>query len=298
MGSVTRRGLASTGRDVVGALVLSSWDAFLTVAQSADLDRSTRLPGWRAQEICVHLGVWDDYHALDGLLASARAGGGATPDVDAANARVTAAHRNAPRPDVLAALHRHREAVEHYLRTTAPSKLDLAPTAAPVGVLPFLTTMVAECYELAVHALDLADAGAAQPPESLLDAGLAALADVTGALAAAHDVPGGAALLTPTGGWRFEAGGGGWLVEQLPGRARVEGAAVTGEAGTLLEASAGRANPVALLARRKLGLRDPAGLLALAPLVDAAPNLPGGPILRLAARSLSGAAGLLTRLRR
>jgi hypothetical protein len=78
----------------------------------------------------------------------------------------------------------------------------------------------------------------------------------------------------------------------------VDGAAVTGEAAVLLEASAGRANPVALLARRRLGLRDPGGLLALAPLVDLAPNLPGGPILRLAARSLSGAAGILTRLRR
>jgi uncharacterized protein (TIGR03083 family) len=281
----------------VGALVLSSWDAFITVAQSADLDRSTRLPGWRAQEVCVHLGAWDDYRAFEGLLASARAGGGATPDVDAANAQVTSAHRGAPRAEVLAALRRHRDAVEQYLRT-APADLDLAATVAPVGVLPLLTTITAECYELAVHALDLADAGAAQPPESLLDAGLAALADVTGALAAAHDVPGGAALLTPTGGWRFEAGGGGWLVEQLPGRVRVEGPGVTGEAGTLLEASAGRANPVALLARRKLGLRDPAGLLALTPLVDVAPNLPGGPILRLAARSLSGAAGLLTRLRR
>jgi uncharacterized protein (TIGR03083 family) len=297
MGTVTRRGLVSAGRDIVGALVLSSWDAFLTVARSADLDRPSRLPGWRAQEICVHLGVWDDYDALDGLLASARAGGGGIPDVDAANARVTGAHRNAPPADVLAALRRHRDGIENYLRS-APTDLDLAPTAAPVGVLPFLTTIAAECYELAVHALDLADAGAAQPPESLLDAGLAALADVTGALAAAHDVPGGAALLTPTGGWRFEAGGGAWLVEQLPGRARVEGPAVTGEAATLLEASAGRTNPVALLARRKLGLRDPAGLLALAPLVEVAPNLPGGPILRLAARSLSGAAGLLTRLRR
>src|SRR6478609_3176943 len=86
MRAVTKRGLATAGRDVVGALVLSSWDAFLTVAQSADLDRSTRLPGWRAQEICVHLGVWDDYDALHGLLASARAGVGATPDVDTANA--------------------------------------------------------------------------------------------------------------------------------------------------------------------------------------------------------------------
>jgi uncharacterized protein (TIGR03083 family) len=280
-------------------MLLGAWDAFLAVAQSADLDHPTRLPGWRGQEVCVHLGVWDDYSALDGLVASARSGGGGgAPDVDAANDRVSRAHRSAPRAEVLRALRRHRDAVRTYLET-APPPLDAAPTAGPVGVLPLLSILLGECYELAVHALDLRDCGAGEPPGSLLDGGLAALADVTGALAAAHDVPGSATLLAPTGGWRFEAADGGWRVERVPARTpAVQAPVVKGEAAVLLDASAGRANPVALLARRRLTLHDPAGLMALAPLVDIAPNLPGGPILRLAARSLSGAAGLLGRLRR
>jgi uncharacterized protein (TIGR03083 family) len=294
---MTHRGLSGAGRDVVAPLVLGAWDAFLSVAGAAELDRRTRLPGWRAQEVCVHLGVWDDYAALDGLLASARSGGGeAPPDVDAANARVTAAHRSAPRAEVLAALERHRDAVRGYLEE-APGDLDLAPTAGPLGALPLLTTILGEAYELAVHALDLRDAGAGDPPPGLLDAGLAALADVTGALAAAHGVRGGAALVSPEGGWRFDARDDGWLVERVPARGEVRGPAVRGEAAALLDASAGRANPVALLARRKLGLGDAAGLLALAPLAEAVPNLPGGPLLRVAARTLSGAAGLLTRRR-
>jgi uncharacterized protein (TIGR03083 family) len=298
MGVVTSRGLSDAGRDVVGRMVLDAWDALLAAAQAADLDRPTRLPGWRGQEVCVHLGLWDDYSALDGLLASARAdGGGGIPDVDAANDRVTRAHRGAPRAEVLHALRRHRDAVQTYLET-APPRLDTAPTAGPVGVLPLLSIIVGECYELAVHALDLRDCGAGDPPEGLLDAGLAALADVTGALAAAHAVEGSATLLAPTGGWRFAAGDGGWQVERVPRTPTVEGPAVQGEAAVILDASAGRANPVALLARRRLTLHDPAGLVALAPLVDLAPNLPGGPILRLAARSLSGAAGLLGRLQR
>jgi uncharacterized protein (TIGR03083 family) len=294
---MTDRGLLSAGRDAAAPLVLGAWDAFLTVAQAVDLDRRTRLPGWRAQEVCVHLGVWNDYAALDGLVASARTGGGGVPpDVDAANARVTAAHRAAPRADVLAALERHRDAVRAYLGG-APAELDAAPTAGPLGPLPLLTTILGEAYELAVHALDLRDAGAGDVPPGLLDAGLAALADVTGALAAAHGVRGGAALVTPEGGWRFEAGAEGWRVDRLPPREGVEGAAVRGDAAVLLDASAGRVNPVGLLARRKLALSDPAGLLALAPLVEAAPNIPGGPLLRVAARTLSGAAGLLTRIR-
>jgi uncharacterized protein (TIGR03083 family) len=295
--TMTHRGLSGAGREVVGPLVLGAWDAFLVVAQESDLQRRTRLPGWRAHEVCVHLGVWDDYAALDGLVAAARAGGtGAVPDVDAANARVTQAHRAAPRGEVLAALERHRAAVRAYLET-APLPLDLAPTPGPVGVLPLLTTILAEAYELAVHALDLRDAGAADPPPALLDAGLAALAEVTGALAAAHGVVGGAALVTPEGGWRFEAGEDGWRVDHLPARSNPAGPVVRGEAAAVLDASAGRANPVGLLARRKLGLSDAAGLLSLAPLVEVAPNVPGGPLLRVAARTLSGAAGLLTRRR-
>src|SRR5918911_2527282 len=257
MGVVTKRGLADAGRDAVGRRVLGAWDAFLAAAQAADLDHPTRLPGWRGQEVCVHLGVWDDYNALEGLLASARSGdGGQAPDVDAANDRVTRAHRSAPRAEVLHALRRHRDAVQTYLET-APLQLDAAPTAGPVGVLPLLSIMLGECYELAVHALDLRDCGAGDPPDSLLDAGLAALADVTGALAAAHAVPGSATLLAPSGGWRFEARGGGWRVERVPARTpTVQGPAVTGEAAVILDASAGRANPVALLARRRLTLND------------------------------------------
>jgi hypothetical protein len=148
-----------------------------------------------------------------------------------------------------------------------------------------------------VHALDLRDAGAGDPPPALLDAGLAALAEVTGALAAAHGVRGGASLVTPEGGWRFDAHQEGWTVERVAARSDPAGPVVRGEADVLLDSSAGRSNPVGLLARRKLGLSDAAGLLSLAPLVDVAPNVPGGPLLRVAARTLSGAAGLLIRPR-
>src|SRR3954452_2660435 len=122
--TMTQRGLSGAGRDVVGPLVLGAWDAFLRVARSTDLQRRTRLPGWRGQEVCVHLGVWDDYAALDGLVAAARGGGTSpVPDVDAANAAVTSAHRAAPRAEVLSALERHRDAVRSYL-SDAPPTLD------------------------------------------------------------------------------------------------------------------------------------------------------------------------------
>src|SRR3954465_11233333 len=103
---VTRsHGMADAGREEVAGMVLPAWDAFLAQAEDVDLSRRTRLPGWRAQEVCVHLGLWPENPAMADLIASADRGGiGPQPDVDAVNARVTAAHRDAPRDEVLAAL--------------------------------------------------------------------------------------------------------------------------------------------------------------------------------------------------
>src|ERR671933_1047613 len=134
-GDPQHQGMADAGRDTVGPMVLGAWDTFLEQAAAVDLERPTRLPGWRAHEVCVHLGLWDDHAALPDLIASARAGGGGTPpDVDATNARVTAAHRNASREEVLAALHRNRDATVDYL-DDEPVELDHAPTVSTVGRL-------------------------------------------------------------------------------------------------------------------------------------------------------------------
>jgi uncharacterized protein (TIGR03083 family) len=287
--------MTDAGRDEVGRLVLAAWDAFLEQAAGVDLARPTRLPGWRAQEVCVHLGVWPEHDALADLVASARAGGtGAPPDVDAVNARVTAAHRQAPRAEVLAALERNREATVRYL-ADVPAELDAAPAVSTIGRLPLLSVVLGQAYELAVHGLDLAAAGAPPVPAEVLQSGLAALADVTGALAAASGITGGATLATPDGGWTFAADGDGWTVKRVRA-GRVRGTAVQAPAGLLLEAASGRVNPVVAVAQRRLRVQELPGLLRLAPIVASTPGIPGGPILQLAARTLGGAGGLLGRL--
>src|SRR3954470_13540800 len=258
------QGLADEGRERVGGMVLEAWDFFLEQAASVDLDRQSRLPGWRAHEICVHLGCWDDHQALADLIASARSGGtGTPPDVDAVNARVTSAHGGASREEVLAALRRNREATARYLHEE-PVELDTAPAVSVVGRLPLLSVVLGQAYELAVHGLDLAALGAPPPPPSVLQSGLAALADVTGALAASSGIQGGATLATPDGGWTFAADGDGWTVRRAaPGRGR--GPAVEADAGLLLEAASGRINPVPAVARGRLRVHEVGGLLRLAP---------------------------------
>ncbi|WP_040336831.1 maleylpyruvate isomerase family mycothiol-dependent enzyme [Candidatus Blastococcus massiliensis] len=290
-----QQGLADAGRDTVSGMVLGAWDAFLAQAERVDLSRPSRLPGWRAHEICVHLGCWEDHAAMADLIASARsAGAGSQPDPDAVNARVTAAHRDASREEVLAALHRNREATVRYL-ADEPVELDTAPTVSVVGRLPLLSVVLGQAYELAVHGLDLVPCGAEPPPAEVLQSGLAALTDVTGALASSCGITGGVTLATPDGGWSFAADPDGWVVRSVPGGEH-EGPAVEGAADLLLEAASGRINPVPAVATRKLKVHDVGGLLQLAPIVQKVPGIPGGPILQLAARTVGGPAAALGRL--
>ena len=288
-------GMADAGREQVGARVLGAWDAFLAEAERVDLDRPSRLPGWRAHEICVHLGCWDDHTAMADLVASARTGAtGTPPDPDAVNARVTAAHARASREEVLDALRRNRAATARYL-AEEPVELDTAPTVSVVGRVPLLSVVLGQTYELAVHGLDLVSCGAEPPPPEVLQSGLAALTDVTGALATSCGITGGVTLATPDGGWSFAADPEGWVVQPVPGGAH-DGPAVEASAELLLEAASGRANPVPAVARRQLKVHEVAGLLALAPIVQKVPGIPGGPILQLAARTMGGAGGVLGRL--
>ena len=277
-------------------MVLEAWDVYLEQVAAVPLDRPTRLPGWRAHEVAVHLGCWADHTALADLIASARSGGtGTPPPVDEVNARVTAAHADASRDEVLEALRRHREVTARYL-AEAPAELDTALAVSVVGRLPLLSVVLGQAYELAVHGLDLVPCGAPPAPPSVLQSGLAALADVTGALAASCGITGGATLATPDGGWAFAAADAeGWTVQRVPA-GRASGTAVEAPADLLLDAASGRVNPVAALARRKLKVHHLGGLLRLAPIVQVAPGIPGGPILQLAARTVGGAGGVLGRV--
>jgi hypothetical protein len=278
--------MTDAGRDVVAPMVLSAWDEFLAVVEPLDFDAPSRLSGWRVHEVCVHLAPWPEHDALAGVLASARNGHtDRLPDSDEINANLVRRYRDASRDEVMEALLLARDNAAAYFADTDES-LDTAMTGSVVGPLPVLSVLLGGTYELAVHALDLAPAGADTPSDDLLLTGLAALAEVTGALAARVGVHGRAALHTPTGGWAFAADGGDWTIERLDVEPPL-GAAVEADAATLLDLSAGRINPVAAITRGHLRIHDLPGILRLAPIVESVPGLPGGPVLRVTARTLS-----------
>src|SRR3954471_4599094 len=110
------QGLIELGRPEIRKRVLDGWDAFLEVAEGANLEQKSRLPGWRGAEIAIHLGSWPDHNAVAGLEESARGGGTGKPvDVDEVNAAVTSKHRDASREEIFAALRRNRDEVADYL---------------------------------------------------------------------------------------------------------------------------------------------------------------------------------------
>ena len=187
----------------------------------------------------MHLGCWDDHTALADLIASARSGGtGTPPEVDAVNARVTAAHRDASREEVLAALRRNRDATARYLKEE-PVELDTAPTVSVVGRLPLLSVVLGQAYELAVHGLDLVSCGAEPPPPvgAAVGAGRAGRRDRRAGRVAATS-PAGSPWRPRTAAGRFAADGDGWTVRRVPagaglgpGRRGVGAAAARGGLG-------------------------------------------------------------------
>ena len=292
-----RCGLAETDPAELGAAVLAAWDAFLDVVRSpaTDLTRPSRLPGWSGADVCVHLGAWDDAQVLEGVLASARAGGQGEPgDPDAGNAALVAAHRDASVSEVVDALEAARARLAAFFASPDAGELGRALSRSGVGPLPVLSLVHAGCYELAVHALDLAPCGAPMPDATLLDRGLAALIDVTGALCARSGIDIALTAQAAGGGWRFRSGADGWTTERSAA-GEFTGVGVRGTPADLLDTSAGRSNLLQLLVTRRLVVQQLPQFMRLAPLLDDVPGIPGGAVLKTAVSALSGVSGGVTR---
>ena len=283
-------GAIAYGRAAIRERVVSAWDDFLRVAEGVDLDAKSRLPGWRAQEICVHLGAWPEHQPVNGVLAAAREvlrgnAPDAPPDPDDVNSSVVKTHRDASRDEVMGALRWAREQAADYLEGDEPRELDEVPVVSTVGPLPTLTILHAQIYELAVHGLDLQALGGPQPGRAPARrwSRRADRRDGSAGGAGRHREHGrdrqrgrrvGVPLGTATAG-RSAAGG------RVPERRKSDFAGklpvrVHAPAATLLEASAARINPLKAVLTRRLKVHGLPGLLGLAPIVETVPGIPGG----------------------
>jgi uncharacterized protein (TIGR03083 family) len=285
---VTDKGLASNDSYDLAGAVTEAWDAFVELADGVDMAARTRLDGWTVRDVLLHLGTWDGESSLSAALATRGTPAADVPlDPDTANAALIEAHGDASADEILAALRSSRDAVVEVLASAADAEVGLAPVASQLGPVPLLTLVHAGCYELAVHALDLADAVDVKVDPVLLGSGIAALADTTGCLAAREGIDASIGINADEAPWSFTSRtDGGWTVDRIEGSAH--GPRVSGSAEDLLEASSGRADPVRLVTLRHLKVKHLGGLLALTPIIDQVPGLPGGRGLKAAAKTLGG----------
>ncbi len=294
------RGLSDVDPSELGTAALACWDAFLEVvtAPSTDLTRPSRLPGWSGRDTCLHLGAWPEHRPLTSIVASAREGGeGTATDPDDHNASILRAHADATVEEVVQALHDARAATAAFFAGPEPAEVGRMPSGSTLGPLPVLSVVHAAAYELAVHALDLAPCGAPAPAAHLLDRGLAALVDVTGALAARAGVAITLTAQAPDTGWRFASDATGWTTTRTDG-GPFRGTGVRGTTADLLDASAGRNNLPQLLLTRRMVVQDLPSWMRLAPLLHEVPGLPGGAVLKGAVSGLGRVTGVLGRFRR
>ncbi len=282
------KGLATRADYDLAAVVLRSWDTFIELAEAADFSQETRLDGWTVRELVLHLGTWDGTSALSATLETLGTDAANRPiDPDALNAELISTHAGATDAEVLAALTASRDGVREVLASDAATERGLEPVASQLGAIPLLTLVHAGCYELAVHALDIADACGGDVDASLLAAGVASLTDTTGCLAAREGIEATIGIDAKGSPWTFTArADGSWTTDEIDGTPH--GPRVSGSAEDLLEASAGRADPVRLVTLRHLKVKHLGGLLAITPIIDQVPGLPGGRGLKLAAKSLGG----------
>ena len=285
------------------ARVLGGWDALLDLAAEDGRDDLGPL---------AELGSWPERPVLERLIAEAEArtgsGTGAGTGAGARGSGVRAAESVPPRLDhsgdgreaILEALAEARARVADALELTERRPgLALAELDSALGPLPLLTQIHAMCHELALAVLRLpgpgAGPGGGEPalPGPLAEAGVAALVDVVGALAYRQGLRARAAVWgRGTVGWEFQADGTGWSTVPCAQTPPPGVPGIEGPAATVLGVPQGRAALPALLARGDLRLHRIGGLMALAPLVEQVPGLPGGALLRRAV----GVVGLLGRL--
>ena len=296
------RGLASSDRGHLAASVVASWAMFAAMVEPLDLDRVSRAKGLTAREVVIPLGAWPDNRPMDEVLDEARRGVVGEHDQGALVDEVRSAHAHESDRAIKDALVRQCEQVERLLYGDGLDEIADLPVASMLGTLPLLSFVHAGTYPLATSALDLEQAGA-EVPQRLLDNGLLGLLDTIGALAARQGVTASLAGVTPTTTVVTAAREGAWRTVDLvrlgedPDGAAV-GPAVRGTTRMLLDVTSGRADVPNAVRRKELGVDDWPGLLALTPIVDQVPGIPGRTALAAAAKAAGALSGAVRLFRR
>lgn len=289
-------GLASGDLVELTASMTRGWELFAKVASSADLEEPSRRADWAGRDVVARVGAWDFARGIDDLLADAHDGEAGYHDSDHQDAAVLERTRELPEEQILASIDAAAEATADWLSGEGPAVWGLVPTSSPLGPLPVLTVLHAMNFQLAVAALDLEPCGTTVPDE-LLELGLVALVDTTGALAGRQHITGSFVAHTPELTLGIGSHAGRWRTAELPADARL-GPGVETTARILLDITSGRGSPANLYRSGQLRVHDVPGLLRLAPALEGVPGIPPIGAIGRALSMVDAVGGLLGRFRR
>jgi hypothetical protein len=275
------RGLLTGHPDLLAQNVIEAWDLFVELVARTDLSGPTRSRKHSAREIAIPLGTWPDSPVLSRMREHARVRTTTVEPLQDEAERLVEAHDDASDEEIIAALALSRDHVSHWLRGSDSLEVEgYLPVPSPLGLLPLGTAIHSAVFRLAITARDMAPAGAQDSPQ-LTDLGLLALWDAAGAVAARIDLTARVAAVTDTILVGIDITPGGWQTT-IGVNVDGEGPAVVGPAPLLVDMAGGRLHPTAV--GRHLRLQQTKQVLELTPVLDEIPDLPGGPILRQAAR--------------
>ncbi|MFM7598034.1 MAG: hypothetical protein ACKO70_06635 [Actinomycetota bacterium] len=269
------------------ATTLRAWDDLLEAVDTVDLRAGGRKEARTAARTLVVLGSWPEGRPLARIRADALAGIQQAEPLDDVEARVIAAHVDDDRPALFDALRRARDDIAAWAVSPDVATEALLPVGGPIGVVPLGTLVAATAFQCAVAARDLGPAGVSTP-ESLSAAGLSALIDTVGAVAAQQKASVCLAAITPGLSIGTGSRSGDWCTHRVSDD--TTSPALLGDAGLLLDIAAGRASAPAAYARGDLRARDLTGLLALVQVLARAPGLPGTEGLRQALQAYTASA--------
>ncbi|MFC1441480.1 hypothetical protein ABUW04_24780 [Streptacidiphilus sp. N1-10] len=300
------RGVATGPPGELAERTLGAWDGLLELARTlppAGLGRLAELGSWPERPVLARLMA----QARDSVGYSARGPAPTPSEAPPSQAPLSETpppeaprqdHSDEPPARILAALDEARRRIAEALAEVEREPgLALLELNSALGPLPLLTQIHASAHEVALAALDcFPDRAAARAGLSpaVTDAAVAAMVDVVGALAHRQGLRAEAGVWGEgTSGWVFRADAQGWRTESgTGGGPGADTPGIEGAAATVLGVPIGRAALPSLLAKGEIRLHRIGGLMALAPLVEQVPGLPGGALLRRAV----GVVGLLGRL--
>lgn len=289
-------GLASGDLTALAADIDRAWELFEAVAADVDPDAPSRKTGWSARELIARLGQWESGRTLTDMLADAHDGDAEHYDADAVDEEVRTATADLSYDEVRAGLSAARMTTREWLASEGPATWGLVHTSSPLGPLPVLTVMNAMTYQLSVAALDLEQCGTTATDE-LLGIGMFALMDATGALAGRTHVTGSFTAVTPQAIVGVGSRGGHWRTAELPEDPHI-GPGVVASTRVVIDATSGRSNVGHLYRTGELHVRDIAGLVRLAPVLDGVPGIPPMGAIGRAMTVVDAVGGLFGRFRR